>query len=70
MDVPINLLRKGKNIRLPAKYRNFSTWKDTYSDDIHWKSIGYSFPVYTEEYEHILKNLLKIQKGFDLNIGN
>ena len=46
----------------------FSTWKEKYGDDIEWQSNGYSFPAYTEEHEKMLKDLLKIQKSFGLNI--
>jgi len=46
----------------------FSTWKETYGDDIEWLSNGYSFPAYTEEHEAMLKDLLKVQKTFGLNI--
>ncbi len=46
----------------------FSTWKDKYGDDIEWQANGYSFPAYTDEHEKMLKDLLKIQKGFGLNI--
>lgn len=46
----------------------FSTWKEKYGDDIEWQSNGYSFPAYTDEHEKMLKNLLKIQKSFGLNI--
>lgn len=46
----------------------FSKWKEEYGDDIEWQANGYSFPAYTEEDEKMLKDLLKIQKGFGLNI--
>lgn len=46
----------------------FSTWKETYGDDIGWIKGGYSFPAYSESHEKTLKDLLKIQKKFDLNI--
>ena len=46
----------------------FSTWKEKYGDDIEWQSNGYSFPAYTDEHERMLKDLLKIQKSFGLNI--
>ncbi|MBC8525689.1 MAG: FAD-binding oxidoreductase [Candidatus Cloacimonetes bacterium] len=46
----------------------FSTWKEKYGDDIEWQSNGYSFPAYTSEDEKMLKDLLKIQKSFGLNI--
>jgi sarcosine oxidase subunit beta len=46
----------------------FSKWKDTYGDDIQWQSNGYSFPAYTEDHENILKDLMRIQQKFGLNI--
>jgi len=46
----------------------FSRWKEEYGDDIHFHRGGYSFPVYTEEHEKSLKDLLVIQKKFGLNI--
>jgi sarcosine oxidase subunit beta len=46
----------------------FSKWKDTYGDDIQWQSNGYSFPAYTEDHENILKDLMRIQQKFALNI--
>ena len=46
----------------------FSTWKEKYGDDIEWQANGYSFPAYTDEHEKLLKDLLKIQKSFGLNI--
>ncbi|MEA3476205.1 MAG: FAD-binding oxidoreductase [Candidatus Cloacimonadota bacterium] len=46
----------------------FSAWKAKYGDDIEWQANGYSFPAYTDEHEKMLKDLLKIQKNFGLNI--
>lgn len=46
----------------------FSTWKEKEGDDIGWMSNGYSFPAYSDEDEQKLKDLLKIQKSFGLNI--
>ncbi len=36
--------------------------------DIHWKQGGYLYPVYREEDEKVLKDLLHIQKQFHLHI--
>ena len=47
----------------------FSTWKEKYGDDIGWIKGGYAFPAYTEGDEAVLKELLKVQHGFGLNIG-
>ena len=46
----------------------FSTWKEKYGDDIGWIKGGYLFPVYTEHDEAVLKELLKVQRGFGLDI--
>ena len=46
----------------------FSTWEETYGDDIEWYKGGYSFPVYREREEKILKELLKVQHNYGLNI--
>jgi len=47
----------------------FSAWKKKRGDEIGWIKGGYVFPVYTEQDEAVLKELLKIQLGFGLNIG-
>jgi sarcosine oxidase, subunit beta len=47
----------------------FKTWKDIYGDDLGWMSNGYSYPAYTEEDEVKLKELMRIQHSFGLNIG-
>jgi len=46
----------------------FSTWKERHGDDIGWIKGGYLFPVYTERDEAVLRDLLKVQKGFGLDI--
>ncbi|MCX5785981.1 MAG: FAD-binding oxidoreductase [Elusimicrobia bacterium] len=48
--------------------KTFSTWKEKYGDDIGWIKGGYAFPAYTEDDEAVLKELLKVQRGFGLNI--
>ncbi len=59
----------------PAKIRMclksieiFSTWKETYGDDIDWVKGGYTFVAYRDQEEKILKQLLQKQKEFGLNI--
>jgi sarcosine oxidase subunit beta len=47
----------------------FSTWQPLYGDDIGWLSNGYSFPAYDEATEKSIKELMKTQLGFGLNIG-
>jgi len=46
-----------------------STWKEKYGDDIGWQMGGYCFPVYTEDLEKQLKDLLTVQKKHGLNIN-
>lgn len=46
----------------------FSTWKEKHGDEIGWVRGGYLFPVYTEKDEAVLKELLKVQRGFGLGI--
>ena len=46
----------------------FSTWKEKHGFDIGWMTNGYSFPAYTEKDEKLLKDLMKIQHSFGLNI--
>lgn len=45
-----------------------SRWKEEHGDDIAWQTGGYCFPVYHEEHEAQLKNLLEVQKAHGLNI--
>ena len=46
----------------------FSTWQDKYGDDIGWMQSGYSFPAYNKVDEKMLRDLMKIQKSYGLNI--
>ncbi|RLC96844.1 MAG: sulfurtransferase [Chloroflexi bacterium] len=46
----------------------FSTWQETYGDDIEWYQGGYSFVAYGEREGRVLKDLLKIQQGYGLDI--
>ena len=46
----------------------FSTWKETYGDEIGWLQGGYAFVAYREQEEKTLKDLLVIQKQFGLDI--
>lgn len=48
--------------------QTFSTWKQTYGDDIEWKKGGYVYAVYRDEDERSLKTLLKKQKSWEMNI--
>ncbi|NQV18870.1 MAG: FAD-binding oxidoreductase [Armatimonadetes bacterium] len=47
----------------------FSSWKEKFGDDLGWIFNGYSFPAYNKEDENKLKNLMKIQHEFGLNIS-
>lgn len=46
----------------------FSNWEKQTGDDIEWYEGGYSYPVYSEEEEKTLKELLKKQQSFGLDI--
>ncbi|HEC33152.1 MAG TPA: FAD-binding oxidoreductase [Chloroflexi bacterium] len=47
----------------------FSTWQETHGDNIEWYRGGYSFVAYGEREECVLKDLLKIQQAYGLNIN-
>ncbi len=60
----------------PAKIRlcldsieAFSTWEERYGDNIEWYRGGYSFVAYREREERALKDLLKVQQAYGLDIG-
>ncbi len=59
---------KGKIATSLKSIEIFSTWKEVYGDDIGWIANGYSFPAYSEKDEKMLKDLMKVQKSFNLNI--
>lgn len=46
----------------------FSSWEETHGDDIGWLQNGYSYPAYNDSDELKLKDLMKIQHAFGLNI--
>ncbi len=46
----------------------FSTWQEVYGDNIEWRQGGYSFVAYREREEKVLKDLLKVQHSYGLNI--
>ena len=60
---------KGKIFTCKRSIEIFSTWKETHGNDIGWIQNGYSFPAYTDRDEKKLKDLMAIQKSFDLNIN-
>lgn len=45
----------------------FSTWKEKYGDELDWRQGGYIYPVYTQENEIALKNLIAEQHKYNLN---
>ena len=45
-----------------------SAWKENWGDDIGWMTNGYSYPAYTEKDEQTLKDLMRVQLDFGLNI--
>lgn len=48
--------------------RVFSTWREARGDDLEWFQGGYAFVAYRETEERTLKDLLKVQLGYGLNI--
>ena len=46
----------------------FSTWKETYGDEIEWYQGGYCFVAYREAEEKTLKEMLPLQKKHGLKI--
>jgi glycine/D-amino acid oxidase-like deaminating enzyme len=59
---------KGKILTSLRSIDIFSTWTKIHGDDIDWIQNGYSFPAYTDEDAQKLKDLMKIQKSFNLDI--
>jgi sarcosine oxidase subunit beta len=47
----------------------FSKWQETYGDNIEWYQGGYSFVAYREREEQILKDLLRVQQAYGLDIN-
>ena len=59
----------------PAKIRlcleslaTFSSWEHLHGDDIEWHMGGYCFVAYRDDEERLLRDLLKVQKSYGLNI--
>ncbi len=46
----------------------FSSWEDLYNEDIWWNQGGYTFLAFSKEDERLLKDTVKLQKRFGLNI--
>lgn len=47
----------------------FSSWEEMYGDDIEWYKGGYVFLAYREQEERTLKELLRKQQSYGLNIS-
>ena len=58
----------GKALLCQRSIKIFSTWEEKYKDDIWWNQGGYTFLAFTEEDEKMLKDTVKLQKSFGLNI--
>ena len=46
----------------------FSRWQEEQGDNLEWYQGGYSFVAYRERDEQILKDLLRVQQSYGLNI--
>jgi len=46
----------------------FASWKEREDDEIGWLSNGYSYPAYSDGMARKLKDLMKVQHGFGLDI--
>jgi sarcosine oxidase subunit beta len=60
---------KGKIWLCQRSIEIFSTWEEKHGDDIWWSQGGYTFLAYTKEHENLLKDTVKLQKSFGLNIN-
>ncbi|MFX1596845.1 MAG: NAD(P)/FAD-dependent oxidoreductase [Promethearchaeota archaeon] len=60
---------KGKIWLCQRSIEIFSTWEEKFGDDIWWSQGGYTFLAYTKEHEKLLKETVKIQKSYGLNIN-
>ncbi len=46
----------------------FSTWEEKHGETVDWISGGYTFVAYNSEHEKLLKDTVKLQKEYGLNI--
>ncbi len=60
---------KGKIWLCQRSIEIFSCWEEKYGDDIWWEQGGYTFLAFTEEHEKLLKDTVKIQRSYGLNIN-
>jgi len=59
---------KGKIWTCQRSIEIFSTWQEKYGDDIEWIQGGYTFVAYTPDDEKLLRDTVKLQKNYGLNI--
>ena len=60
---------KGKIWLCQRSIEIFSSWEEKHGDDIWWSQGGYTFLAYTREHEELLRDTVKLQKSFGLNIN-
>ncbi|MFX1511687.1 MAG: NAD(P)/FAD-dependent oxidoreductase [Promethearchaeota archaeon] len=61
--------QKSKILICQRSIEIFSTWEEKYGDTLDWISGGYTFVAYTNEHEQLLKDTVKLQKEYGLNIN-
>ena len=47
----------------------FASWEDLYGDDIWWEQGGYCFLAFTKQDEQMLRNTIRQQKEYGLNVN-
>ncbi|MFW9969100.1 MAG: NAD(P)/FAD-dependent oxidoreductase [Candidatus Odinarchaeota archaeon] len=60
---------KGKIWLCQRSIEIFSSWEEKYNEDIWWSQGGYTFVAYTKKHENMLKDTVKLQKSYGLNIN-
>jgi len=58
----------GKSLLCQRSIEIFSSWEEKYGDDIWWTQGGYTFLAFSEEDDKLLKDTVKLQKSYGLNI--
>ncbi len=58
----------GKALLCKRSIEIFSKWEEEYGDDIWWNQGGYTFLAFSDEDKKMLKDTVKLQKSFGLNI--
>jgi sarcosine oxidase subunit beta len=59
---------KAKILLCQRSIEIFSTWQDKFGDDIWWSQGGYTFLAFTNTHENLLKETVKLQRSYGLNI--